>query len=317
MLVLMLRGWVAVAVLLAVCCAGCSRQEEPRPGSEATTTVAAKQLPGSGGHPDESRVSVAILPALPIANSTLQAAVSGSMGPLFFRWERNGELLDGQTSAKLPPQGFVKGDRVTVVVEYTGGTARTSISIGNSPPQVISVDFVDPYAHHGVDLVARPNGLDLDGDPIDYSYRWTINGEEVFGNDSPMLSGDLFRKGDLINLTVIPHDGEAAGKAFHGVEFTIPNAPPRFETTPPAAFESEHYRYHPVAADPDGDAVSYRLDSAPEGMTIDSQSGQISWDIGPDQQGEHHIKIEVQDEEGAKAFQEFILNLSIKEPSEQ
>jgi len=306
-----------MVVLAAVCCAGCSRQEEQRPGPEASSAVTAKQQPGSGIHPDRSRTSVAILPASPNANSVLQAAVSGASGPFFFRWEHNGELLDGRTSAKLPPQGFVKGDRVTVVVEYAGGEARTSIVIGNSPPQVISVAFVDPYVHHGVDLVASPDGVDLDGDLIDYSYRWTINGEEVFGNDGPLLSGDLFHKGDLVNLTVIPHDDEAEGKPFHGVEFTIPNAPPRFETTPPAAFESERYSYHPVAADPDGDTVSYRLESAPEGMSIDSRSGEISWEIGSDQQGEHHIKIEAQDEEGAKTFQEYILNLSIKEPSEQ
>lgn len=275
------------------------------------------QVSDRDGRPDDHQVSVAILPALPTANSALRAVVSAANGPFFFRWERNGELLDGQTSAKLPPQGFVKGDRVTAVVEHAEGTAQTSISIGNSPPQVISVVFVDPYVHHGVDLVASPDGVDLDDDPIDYRYRWTINGEEVFGNDGPLLSGDLYRKGDLINLTVIPRDDEKEGKAFHGVEFTIPNAPPRFETTPPAAFESERYSYHPVAVDPDGDAVSYRLGSAPAGMSIDSQSGQISWDIGREQQGEHRIKIEAQDEEGAKTFQEFVLNLSIKEPSQQ
>lgn len=313
---LMLRVWVIVVVLM-ICCAGCSRQEEQRPAPEASSGVAAKQQPVAEGHPADNRVSVAILPAFPTANSALQAAVTGANGPFFFRWERNGELLDEQTAAKLPPQGFVKGDRVTVVVEYAGGDARTSIVIGNSPPQVISVAFVDPYAHHGVDLVASPDGVDPDGDSIYYSYHWTINGEEVFGNDGPLLSGDLFRKGDQINLTVIPRDDEAEGKAFRGVEFSIPNAPPRFETTPPAAFESERYSYHPVAVDPDGDTVSYRLESAPEGMSIDSQSGEISWEIGRNQQGEHHIKIEAQDEESAKTFQEFILNLSIKEPSAQ
>jgi len=317
MLVDMLRVWVFVVTLVAVCCAGCSHQEEQRPSPEASSAVATNQQPVAEDPSDNNRVSVAILPALPTANSTLQAAVSDANGPFYFRWERNGELLDGQAAAKLPPQGFVKGDRVTVVVEYAGGTAQTSIIIGNSPPKVISVAFVDPYVHHGVDLVASPDGIDPDGDPIDYNYRWTINGEEVFGNVGPLLSGDLFRKGDLVNLTVIPRDDETEGKAFRGVEFTIPNAPPRFETIPPTSFEGERYSYHPVAADPDGDTVSYRLESAPEGMSIDSQSGEISWDVGRNQQGEHHIKIEALDEENARTFQEFILNLSIKEPSEQ
>jgi hypothetical protein len=247
----------------------------------------------------------------------MQAQVHGGSGTYQFSWERNGELLDGQTSSNLAGQSFVKGDTVTVVVMTESGEVRTSKTVGNSPPGVASVAFVDPFVHRGVDLVAAPDGFDLDGDPVEYHYQWSINGEEVLGNDTPTLAGDQFRKGDRIDLTIIPFDAEGEGRPFRGVEFTIPNAPPSFVTTPPETFKGTQYSYKPVAQDPDDDSVTYQLESAPEGMAIDPQSGQIEWAIGTEQMGEHRIRIVARDDEGTQAVQEYILTLAILESLNQ
>lgn len=66
-------------------------------------------------------------------------------------------------------------------------------------------------------------------------------------------------KGDIVNLTVIPVDGESAGKAFRQIEFEVCEAPPIFVSTPPESFKSCEFIYHARAEDADGDAVNTSL----------------------------------------------------------
>ncbi|MCP4414616.1 MAG: hypothetical protein GY808_18835, partial [Gammaproteobacteria bacterium] len=47
-------------------------------------------------------------------------------------------------------------------------------------------------------------------------------------------------------------------------------------------------------SDPDNDALSYSLDSAPAGMTIDGNGG-LNWTPGDDQVGSHSINVTVSD----------------------
>ena len=59
---------------------------------------------------------------------------------------------------------------------------------------------------------------------------------------------------------------------------TPPNRPPVFTSTPvvDAAINTE-YKYDADALDPDFDEVNYSLGLAPEGMEIDSETGEITW----------------------------------------
>jgi hypothetical protein len=76
-------------------------------------------------------------------------------------------------------------------------------------------------------------------------------------------------------------------------------------------FESRVYRYQVKAEDVDGDALAFVLVNAPAGMVIGKETGEIVWQIGEDQTGEHRVRIEVQDEAGAKAFQEYSITISL------
>ena len=69
------------------------------------------------------------------------------------------------------------------------------------------------------------------------------------------------------------------------------------------------YAYPVHAVDPDGDPTTYRLITAPEGVTIDAVTGQISWQPTLAQRGSHTVSIEAQDGRGGSDVQTFVLDV--------
>ena len=66
------------------------------------------------------------------------------------------------------------------------------------------------------------------------------------------------------------------------------------------------YRYSVFATDPDGDPFSYRLDEAPDGMTIDSL-GRIVWETNGINDDTAEVSLAVQDDHGQSATQTYTL----------
>lgn len=299
-------------IVFALSSSGCEeRHEAPAQGATSGRVEAAAVDAPQEEKRQAGRFFVALFPPDPKVGDALQAVLSGKSSEAAIRWMRNGEIIKGQTAEVLPAHSFVKGDTVTVMVDSDAGQAEASATIVNSPPQVASVPFANPFITCGADIVAEPQGIDEDGDPVHFTFLWSINGEEVIGNDSPLLSGEHFCKGDRIALDVVPYDEDGAGQIFRGREFVVPNSPPSFISAPPLQFNDRIYSYEARAEDPDGDRLTYSLESAPVGMTIDNATGDIRWLIEAGAAGEHHIRIVVQDEEGMNAFQEFMLSLEI------
>ena len=63
------------------------------------------------------------------------------------------------------------------------------------------------------------------------------------------------------------------------------------------------YSYQVEAADPEGDPISFSLADAPEGMTIDPESGLLSWAYGQDIPAEVKYVIIVRDDREAESRQ--------------
>jgi hypothetical protein len=202
-----------------------------------------------------------------------------------------------------------------VAAMTVGGSCQPSAAdaVGNRPPQVLAVTFTNPYVQRGVDIEAVTETEDADGDFVSLRYRWFINDEELSDQDSPLLAGNRFSKGDRIALWVTPSDQYGEGAIFYGSEFEIPNAPPVIISTPPMNFQTASYLYAVQATDPDDDPLTYALEAPPEGMEIDSETGRIAWTISAESVGSHQVKIIARDIEGAKAVQEYTLTLSAGE----
>ena len=74
--------------------------------------------------------------------------------------------------------------------------------------------------------------------------------------------------------------------------------------------ESELYQYNAEATDPDGDAIQYSLGTAPVTMTIDAQTGLISWSPNFESAGNHSVVIQATDPEGLFGIQSYTLDVS-------
>lgn len=296
-------------MVLCLLTAGCSRQKSA--SQKGTMGPSPAKQGGPKGKSAVGSLSVRITPASPKVTDSLRAVVRNGGKGCTFRWLRNGNAIAGQRGDTLPDHNFLKGDEITVQVSEGAKSAQSSTTIVDSPPQVISVPFVDPHAHHGVDLVVKPEGADPDGDPVSFHYIWFVNGNKLANHDSPVLRGDEFQKGDRISLEVIPSDGESEGPIFYGKEFDIPDAPPRFVSTPPKEFKGFTYEYDSRAKDADGDPITYSLKTAPSGMTIDAETGRVVWKIGENGEGRVPITIVAQDSDGMKAAQHYVLNINI------
>jgi RHS repeat-associated protein len=73
----------------------------------------------------------------------------------------------------------------------------------------------------------------------------------------------------------------------------------------------KNYQYKVEAIDLDNDTLTYKLLTAPTGMTIDTASGQISWNTTNNNLGNHVISVEVKDGRGGSKQQTY--NLAVIE----
>lgn len=86
-----------------------------------------------------------------------------------------------------------------------------------------------------------------------------------------------------------------------------PVSPVVISEAPPEATVDEEYIYTVIATG--GPFLTFRLDQAPDGMTIDSATGLISWVPTPDNHFDSKVVVEVANEVGS-ASQEFVVQVA-------
>lgn len=94
------------------------------------------------------------------------------------------------------------------------------------------------------------------------------------------------------------------------------NDAPIIETVPlvESTFDRE-YRYDVDATDPDGDEISYRLTTGPDGMQIDPVSGEITWTPAASDRGLHDVEVVASDGRGGVAAQSFTVVVGEPRPN--
>src|SRR4030042_1445245 len=99
-------------------------------------------------------------------------------------------------------------------------------SKGNLPPTISSVLIFPEKPRKEDELHVTVQGQDRDGDPISYRYQWIKNSKEIYGENNNILKGEHFRKGDVIQVNVMPNDGKIDGTSFLSPPLKIINSPP-------------------------------------------------------------------------------------------
>lgn len=85
------------------------------------------------------------------------------------------------------------------------------------------------------------------------------------------------------------------------------NAPVITSTAVASATQGAPYSYQIMAADVDGDALTYSLTSAPTGMSVNAASGLVSWTPAAGQTGSQAVTAKVADVTGLSASQSFTI----------
>jgi hypothetical protein len=228
-----------------------------------------------------------------------------------FKWIVNDEPKPENISSTYHPEQLSRGDRVAVEViphdgKVSGPAVRSkSIVVGNTSPVIRAVTIQPSGAKVGDRLVATVDGSDMDGDDVFYTYRWSHNNRLVLEGEEGLLDTTGFSRGDVIAVSATPHDRESHGKERLSELLTLANSPPKFTSSDQGILTQGRFGYVASAVDPENDPLTYTLESAPPGMTIDEKTGRIQWDVPAAPAGGYRVKVLVKDDHQGWASQEF------------
>jgi hypothetical protein len=306
--------FLILAVLSCVVLSACGEepQKQSAPKVEAATSDTSQNEAETKNVPPAQSaggVTVEILPENPTSSGCLRAVIQGHPGRSAVIWKVNGETVSSGTDTQLCSDQYKRYDNVTVSVGTNDVGAQASVSIGNSPPRIVDISSSASGIFAGVDVTVTPVAEDVDGDQVDFTYQWLINGEDDPVLTEATLPGSKFTKGDTIQVLIVPNDFFDDGPTYESYAQVVPNAAPQITSQPPQGITSFDYVYQVVVSDPDDSEFTYRLDAAPEGMTIDEKSGLIQWSLVDVSPGDYTIAIVVADSEGIEGAQEYTLTL--------
>ena len=229
-----------------------------------------------------------------------------------FKWIVNDQPRHEEvSSASFHPERLNLGDRLAVeAVPHDGKIAglpvrSQSVVVGNTPPVIRALTIQPSNAKVGDRLVATVDGSDIDGEEIHYTYRWSHNNRLIAEGEQEALDTTGFSRGDSIAVAVTPHDRGSHGKEKQSERLTLANSPPRFTSSAPGIVAQGQFGYVASAVDPENDPLTFALESAPPGMTIDEKTGRIQWEIPAPAAGGYKVKVVVKDDHQGWASQEF------------
>lgn len=195
---------------------------------------------------------------------------------------------------------------VPVVGESPAAVARP-VEKRNRPP-VIQTLALTPAQPTFADLVrAEATATDPDGDPVTLDYTWSVDGVELSDVSFDVLRSGRHKRGSVVEVAVTASDGTATTEPMRA-RVTVGNAPVVMETAPRELTRIDGFRMR--ATDPDGEPVSWRVEGAPRGLTIDPD-GTLRYQGSEDEPGgDYTLRIVAQDTGGAMAVMEVPLAIN-------
>ncbi|WP_169748995.1 putative Ig domain-containing protein [Gynuella sunshinyii] len=202
------------------------------------------------------------------------------------------------------PSSELVGQSVVVEIQVDdgkGGMATQKLTLpvnesANHAPVISSLPELTAYADASYLYTVEAN--DQDGDAIHFQLLEAPNGMMLNGNvvnwtPSSKQAGSVYE----VAIKATDARGAASTQTFaiavnHAVQA---NATPNIASQPTSpALVGEEYGYDVVARDADGDALTFALLAAPDGMTL-SDTGALRWTATSDQVGSHAISLSVTD----------------------
>ncbi|MCP3886444.1 MAG: hypothetical protein GY700_13435, partial [Propionibacteriaceae bacterium] len=111
----------------------------------------------------------------------------------------------------------------------------------------------------------------------------------------------------LLTAMAYNRDGSPGQSAV--VRLIAGNRDPVFVTDPVLVAAPGPHAHDADASDPDGDTVTYGLAQMPAGMTINAETGLVSWSPDVSQMGDHAVTITAADGFGGVGIQRFVIHV--------
>jgi hypothetical protein len=192
---------------------------------------------------------------------------------------------------------------------------------------IVSTENSKPVANAGSNQIALvgdavtldgSTSSDIDNDPL--SYVWSVINKPVNSNPElkqhdqvqAILTPDL--PGDYVAQLIVNDSKLNSDPATSLVTVSakpVVNRNPQITSSPVTSATVENlYSYNVHATDSDNDTLTYALTTFPSGMTINSQSGLISWTPGANQISNQSVSVTVTDGKGGSDSQSFTISVS-------
>jgi hypothetical protein len=275
--------------------------------SEGTVRKAVGQ--GNRLNPVTVSLAVKIMPPVPtrISPPTLFVPEAKFEKDLEFRdvrWTVNGQDYDG--GKRLDPDQFRKGDSIRArgIVRAGGDEGSFStpeVVAGNSPPGIGEVTLEPKAPTTGSIVRAMVQTEDPDGDLVNLSYQWFIDGKEVPGKgETYALAG--VKKGSWVHVRVATNDGTSAGAWKFSPQYKVVNSLPVIKSVLPKEVPADRkFSYRIIAEDPDGDPLTFSLAEAPPGMVLSGTT--LEWVVPGEYIGKSmKTVINIDDDDGGRTI---------------
>ncbi len=288
----------------------CSREEQEvmqaRPVSEKETPAPAGKTGRTEA--DDAAYSLTLIPRIAYRNSVLRVTSNRVKLPEDgIRWLRNGKTVEGESGIQFSPLKVVKGDTIEAAAQVDNKEMfSNAVTIRNSPPRITGFREDSGGYVTGDPLEVDAEWKDIDGDDVEITYEWTRNGEPV--GSGRRIEG-TFKRGDRLVITITPFDGEDYGRPAV-LNRVIQNMSPKIEQDLTYDFDGKVFTSQVRAVDPDGDTLSYQLDSAREGVKIGPATGLITWNVPEGFLGDVPVTVSVTDGHGGESSRELILTIA-------
>ncbi len=231
---------------------------------------------------------------------------------------------DGATAAlddaNISTPSFIAGSAgsYVAVLVVSDGVAESSDSV------TITVDVANsaPVANAGLEQSVDVGTLvqldgsasrDPDDDPLNYAWVLTVpdGSSAVLSSSTNATSSFNADLAGVYTASLVVDDGELSS-APDSVAITAVavNTPPSLAAIPDAVVTVDtSFNVTLVGSDEQSDVLTYSLDSAPAGMTVDPASGLVSWTPTSAQLGVNPVTARVTDTGELFAIQSFVIQV--------
>jgi choice-of-anchor A domain-containing protein/RHS repeat-associated protein len=201
------------------------------------------------------------------------------------------------------------------VVDGHGDSAVQAwvLAVGSGSADAVTITTAPPGASTavvGVPYVYLPRAQDANGQPLTFTLLSAPLGMTVDATTGRIdWLPDAAQVGpQTVVLQAADSLGGSAVQTFTvTVQPQLPDVPPAFLSTPPLlATQGQAYTYTPTIQA--SGALHFALTQAPAGMTIDPNSGAVSWTPTAAQLGFNAVTIQSTDAAGQSGFQSFFMS---------